>query len=232
MNRIALPIACHGFVLAFALSFAAPAVAQDEAMPLAEHRWSEQAYGLSLQPPAEARPVERPNSGGLVRFIVGETLNIRVDIENTLDQHEPETQNDRPEPESPFIRRNDSEVKLENVKSWALRQVAFANPNARLLEDELTEVVGRPAARIVFKVLPKDRPAWILAQVFMKIDPYTVVRFELQADADDQARALATFDAMLETIEVEDPRKLNERRAQWIEAGQAWFTSLDRSRLQ
>lgn len=225
LRKLALPLA----VLLFA--GAAHGQSTHAADASEAPRWSEQAYGLSVQPPADATQVDQPGNSVLVRFVSDAGFHIQIDIQNTLDNRDPDDASE-PASTSPMVRISRGELKLEQVKSAALQQVAFANPNARLLEDKLTEFAGRPGARLIFKVRPNDGPDWLLGHVYMKIDPYTLARFELKATADAEDRARAAFDALLKSIELEDPRTLNQRREQWIEAGRQWLKALDRARLR
>lgn len=223
-------------------------------LPLAEQRWDELAYGLSLRPWAGAQTLEPPPPGMLAQF-VGEGIQLRVFVRQAGEerqarqrQHQGQLRAQRRAPVE--------EIDMEQVMEWAPRRMAFTNPDASVLEQNLGRIADRPAARLVYHI-PSARSLdpdsawsrllrqrlvgggqgepegdWILAQAFMQIDPYTVVRFELSAGLEVQDRALATFGALLESVELTDPRELDEHRRQWIAAGEQWLNGLDPAHRQ
>lgn len=235
-----------------------------KALPLAENRWSELAYGLSLRPWATARMMAPPPPGMLAQF-VDEGFQLRVFVREAAQEvragrRDPDAPDapgalemDRPGAERTFAEDAPRPIEIETVREWAPRRVAFTNPDARVLEDESMQIAGRPGARLVYRIPSADSldpdsvwaralhrrlvgggqggqgGDWVLGQAFMQIDPYTVVRFELNADVNIKERALATFDAVLASVELTDPRELDEHRRRWIEAGQHWLRSVDRA---
>jgi len=126
-------------------------------------------------------------------------------------------------------------VNLTKLKDGAIRQVAFANPSAQLLEDKgsnETRIAGRPGARVVYRMRSDESEPWLFAQVFMRIDPYTVAVFQLKTEPGHNERGRAVFGAMLDSVELQDPEQLNKQRKQWIDAGQKWIDDIEPETLR
>lgn len=223
------------------VALAASAGARAEATPageglLDEQRWQELAYGLSLRPWAGARTVEPPPTGTLGQF-VGEGFQLRVFVREAGQEQRARQRVAQQQRQQGQSRQRGQgraggqgaypELDIEAVKEWAPRHVAFANPGARVLEEELTEIAGRPGARLVYRIDAPRTGDWILGQAFMQVDPYTLMRFELHAEVQHRDRALAVFDAVLASVRMTDPRELDQHRRQWINQGAAWLAELD-----
>ena len=226
-----------------------------DAPPLAEQRWNEDAYGISLRPPANAEHIEQTNDGALVHFTVPKQYDAAVfvykDVQmvnmplNLEMRDKRDKANKRRTIETGDMRFGKSEesdgaqqteaptpMNLQRLKDGAVRQVAFANPRATLLTDEMTRIAGRTGARVYYRMHTGESRRWLFAQVFMRIDPYTVALFQLNTEPGHEAAGRSMFEAMLDSIEVTPPEALDERRKQWIEAGQRWIDDIEPAQLE
>lgn len=189
--------------------FSPTAAADDAGVELADERWEELAYGLSLRPPAGAAQIEHASDDELVSFLVGEDIRLSV-----------------------HLRRARSAVNVQRVEQRALEQFAYAYPSAVAAgesEEEAgeLELAGRPATRFYMAVPGSGGGEdWIAAQAFVMIDPYTVAMIQMQATAHSYQRARDTFEAVLGSIELEDPDAINARREAEVAAAEQWLETL------
>ncbi len=206
---------------------------------LAQQRWEEIAYGLSLRPPANAELTQYTPDGALAHFTVKDAYTIRVFIHPHVRSERqwlsgkgtPEANwrssrdiwkrtggpmqygfNPQKEKDTADEGADDADapepVSLGDLKNATIREIAFSNPEASLLEDELITVSDRPAARMMYKIRSKHFGEWYLGQVLLKIDPYTIARIELHADANAIDQARPAFDAVVNSVKFKSPLRL------------------------
>ena len=202
--------------------------AADSSM-LADERWQEHAYGLSLRPPRETEKVGQTTDGALVHFVHGKDYHMRVFVRSSLDELDVEKVKQRAKRRSgtPF-----PVVDMSKLRDRALKRIAFAAPSARVLVDERAPVAGRPGVHVLYRMRSQSGREWVFGQVFMKIDPHTVAMFEIEADADVAKHARRLFNAMLASVKLTDPQQLNKQRKQWVQNGKKWLSSVTRKQLQ
>ena len=208
VTRPALPWLTLALLLATLIAGPATAEAAPTGDPLAQHRWQDEAYGLSLRPPAGV--TEIPGVGGdvAVRFKLGESYQIKVAIQNTEDP-----------------------VELAELKKRGITKFAFVQPSASILTDEVTTVAGRPAVRVIYQVPGKVQP-WILSQTLMQIDPTIFAVFEIEADKAVYDANRDVFQAVFDSVQLADPEELNRMRQAQLAAGQAWLSSFTIEQLK
>ncbi|MEX0745762.1 MAG: hypothetical protein WD118_09175 [Phycisphaeraceae bacterium] len=206
MSRFLMLFGC----LAVLLLIAGPATADDDAGLLADERWGESGFGLSLRPPAGAQTVESTTDGALVTFRVPDELTMRV-----------------------YLHQADDAVTLDQVQEWALGQFLFLFPSATEVEDDTREqrIAGRPGARW-YLLVPAGDEQWVAGQAFMMIDPQTVAMFQFESDAHSYRAARRRFEAVLDTVQLLEPAELDRQRTALVEAGDAWLAELTPERIK
>lgn len=200
-----LTLASFIFILTAGYATAIAAPQQD---PLAQQRWQDEAYGLSLRPPAQAS--EFPGTGDdiAVRFKVGESYQIKVAIQHTEDP-----------------------VELAELKKRGITKFAFVQPSASILTEEQLTLAGRPAVRVIYQVPGKVQP-WILSQTLMQIDPTIFAVFEIEADKPVYDANRDVFQAVFDSVQLADPQELNRMREAQLAAGQAWLNTFNIKQLK
>lgn len=196
-------------LLLLALGLALPGVAAAADAPrLDEERWHENAYGLSLRPPADAQRVTQPASGAIVEFVDAPGYSIGL-----------------------FIRQSESEVNLNTLKQQLALEVSYGSREANVIDDHEFKVAGRPGTASYFRVKRGDRE-WVLGYALFRIDPYTIVQLRLDSSTEGYEANRALFEAVIDSIQFASPAELDRIRAAWIRAGQRWRQGLDRDMLK
>ncbi|MEX0653200.1 MAG: hypothetical protein WD534_17110 [Phycisphaeraceae bacterium] len=180
----------------------------DDAL-LAEERWRETAFGLSLRPPAEARTIEQTADRALVTFLVGESMSIRL-----------------------YFRQTQKAVTLEEVHERAAEQFVSLFPAAAIVQDEVAEVrIGQRRGARWYFIVPSEEGEWVAGQAFMMIDPYTVAMFQYESDSHSYEQSREMFEAVLESVELMSPQDLDAQRTALVEAGDAWLAQVSQAQM-
>jgi len=180
------------------------AAGQDDALPvaLADQRWSELSYGVSLRPPRDSRIVERHAQDAMVEFSHGLYSMGLV------------------------IREMNRPLDIAEIAKQAIDQVALLVPAAVLLSSEELELAGRPAVQLYLRI-PTEDGAWVMGQAIMRIDPQTIAVLRMEAEELNFAMVRPLYEAVVASMEVASPRELDERRDAQIQRGVAWREGLD-----
>lgn len=202
---------CLGILITFSL-FAAAGTSTthaDESL-LADERWGETAFGLSLRPPADAAMSQQTADGAIITFRVDDDMTLRV-----------------------YFRQAEEQVTLDLVRERAAQQFSFYYPSAVVVEDDVAEVriAGRRGARWYF-VIPSDQGEWIAGQAFMMIDPFTIAMFQYESEAHSYERSRKIFEALLDSVELMPPDELDAQRTALVEAGDAWLLQVTREQVE
>jgi len=167
---------------------------------LAESRWTEQKYGLSLRLPVGARTVSHTADEYLLRLV-----HEQQDYQMTV-----------------AVRRSREALTLERVAESAQLQVVDAEPTARLIEQEQTSVGERPARVLLFRVPADQARDALLGQAILRIDPFTFAVLEIRGSLADQPHLRRVLNAMLGTLRIADQEQLAAERKAAVERSTAW----------
>lgn len=225
-------LAIHVTALSCALTIAAlptSAPAQAPAAPpdpqgdrlLAAQRWQEQAYGVSLRPPLDAKIAQPTGKDAVAQFNGAARYTITVYIKKSDVDLSNQGKLDKR-----FI------SPIEKVASMAFGQVGTAYPTAVVLSQSPMPIAGRSGAVAFFRIPDARRGSWVLGQAFMEIDPKTFAMIQLEVPAAQYEAVKPAFDAMLKSIAVESPEQINARRKALMQKAIAWHASVDAARLQ
>ncbi|MEE9211267.1 MAG: hypothetical protein V3U29_01300 [Phycisphaeraceae bacterium] len=186
-------------------------VATDEAPDdsvLREQRWREQAYGVSLRPPVDARLSTAGKGDGLLRIDGFGRYVIKFDLKHS-----------------------DNPLDMDGLVRRAMMQITFVSPNAILLAEAEARPAGRPGAILYFKIPDDDRGPWVLGQAFMKLDPTTFAILRLETESRFYEAVRPVFEAVFNSFAVDSPADLDRQRDQLIRRGQAWRDAIGPARL-
>ncbi len=169
---------------------------------LSPSRWSEPSFGVSLNPPRDARQLPETRGQALAHF-QSPTFTISV-----------------------FIRETDFALEMPDIARRAVEQMALPYPSAVLLSNVAIQPAGRPGARLYFKIPDPKRATWIMGQSLMQIDPHTVVLLRLEVDEVHFEQVRPIYEAVVDTLSVASPEELDARREKQIARGKAWREAL------
>ena len=205
-------------------------------------RWSETAYGISLDEPAGAERVDQPTTGETcvwVRPDQGWTISFDL------------TYTDQP-------------VDLDDLTRQVIVDMGFATATPRVvnhappeaLKDNTPKDEGkpdtdqvngnhrrigkRPGALMYFEIGGDSRPArlrewidtrstdkpWYYGQAIVMLEPYAAVVFKLNSDLQHADEARAAFETLLESLNVPLATELEVSRKAQVEAGDAWLKTV------
>ncbi len=195
-------------ILLLALS-AALCMADEPQSPLAPQRWRERTFGVSIRPPLGAQIHELTADEALVRILGDPGYAIKL-----------------------AIRASANDVNIAVVKRTATEQFGTLYPSAAIVIDEDIKPAGRPGALLAFQYTDKRQQAWLVAQAFMQIDPRNIVLVQMDVPAAHKDATLPLFRAVIESLQVDDPRTMDNRNRELVKAGQAWLDRLDPKTLR
>ena len=237
----AVASAALGLLLIAAVAAAQPTVAPADPADqlLAVERWQEQAYGLSFRPPLGCTMQTETSGDTLVRFAGPEGYSVEVYIRQVKpDMETGEFLSADPDrPDAPptriaFDNRQDITLDIEQVVEMALSQVAVAHPGATVLAQDRLAPADRSAAVVYFR-LPNetDGRTWILGHAYMMLDDQSFVWLRLLAPQGQFAAIRQTFEAVVKSLDLQDPAVRDQQRRDAIQRGQALRATIDTAKL-
>lgn len=176
---------------------------------LSDQRWQEQSLGLSFRPPLGARLIRESLSDALLRIVEEDRYQIHL-----------------------FIRRLREPRSLGELLQSTLLQVAAADRSARLLDQRQARIQNHPAALVYILIPEKQRNSWILGHALVQVDPQTFVHLRLEGLQEHYAKIRPLFEALFQSIQLEDPALLEARRRQLLENAQELLNRLDPASLR
>lgn len=217
---------------------AAAAPAEAAAPSLSDQRWRETSYGLSLLPPVGSRLIELSADDAVLRihgpigkgnFVIKVYIKERKDETRELRFNvETDKKNPAAVPAQQAAPRNGGEGKalkpltLDQITQMAIEQIADSQPWAVLLQQKKVQTKVAPASVLFFKLGDKKRGTWVLGQAFMQVSPLAVAMLQLEVDEAQYAQMAPLFEAVLASIELDDPKILDGIRAEQITRGKVW----------
>lgn len=191
------------------LALSGPAAAADGGGVLSDQRWRELSFGLSLRQPAGFKALEITPDDALVTFVDGAGSSISV-----------------------FIRQGESALNLNTLKQQVIVELAFGSREALVIDDKVIQPGGRPGSVTYFQVTDNQERTSLFGHAMMKIDPSTIAVLRYHAPLTNVPEREAVFDAVFNSIELADPRRLDRIRTAWVRAGERWHRGLDRDSLK
>jgi len=189
----------------------APAATENSATStdlLAPQRWREHSFGLSLRPPLGAQLTQRTADDAILQITTPDQASIRVYIKNTT-----------------------VDLQVPDIVTKAIHQLGGVHPSATILEQSQLQIAQHPAAVIYFHVPGPKRTSWVIGQAFLQINLRAFVMLKLEVDRNQFDLAQPVFDAVIHTLELQDPDQLNRLRTQQIAQAQAWLETIDTNQL-
>jgi len=174
-------------------------------------RWQEQAYGMSLDMPADSTYAQQTADGALIEFYTPDPATISI-----------------------FIRRSEDQLTLEGVKEKAQGELSFRHPSAvTLAQDSEPVTVAERDALGLYLLIPDEKQGdWVFAQVYTMIDPTTVAIYQFSCSSTDLDASLTTFLGIINSVGFAAPAELDRLRTERIEAGRAWLESISSEQLK
>jgi YD repeat-containing protein len=171
---------------------------------LADERWTDQAYGLSLRPPIGTRLVQDATDEYLLRVIDDENrFAIGLKISEAGQQ-----------------------MSLQQIVETAEKQIREAQELTRTISKRITELAGRDAAIVYFQGPNAAGLPWLIGQAIVPIDGRNYAIIEIRCLYQFAGSYRPVFEAVLGSLQIADQRELARQRAQAIERGEQWLRSI------
>jgi hypothetical protein len=171
---------------------------------LADERWVDRAYGMSLQPPLGVKMVSQSADDYLLRI---------ADEAGIFTM-------------SAAVKHSRSPLTLAKVVDQAQKQVQGAQGVAQLVSQKPVQLAGRPGNILYFNMpLGKSGQA-MFAQAVVQLTPTTYAVFEANCEFQHMGKVQPLFESMLQTLEIVDPRELDKQREAALGLGQQFRTGL------
>ena len=187
-----------------------PAVACGDEPDLAEKRWREEAFGLSLRPPREAKLVPVNTGDTILRIRLG--ANSRMALS---------------------LKRSDVELTLERLRGMAVQEMAMAHPSAVVLDEgQVRTGSGLEGLEIYFRIPRESGEARVEGQAFFLLSPKQMAMLTVEVPRRRFEETRALFEAVIASLRHTAPAKLNRRREKRIERGRAWREAITPERIE
>jgi YD repeat-containing protein len=214
LSRVRVTVLACAMVMAVAgirgvPEVAAAAEADGGEAVLAEGRWHDNAFGLSLRPPLDAKPVEQTADGAIIKFIDPPGYTVSV-----------------------FIRQSELRIHFNTLKQQTALEVSYGSTEANLIDDVEIQPGGRQGSLTYFRVRRGQADDWVFGQAIVRIDPYTYGIIQLDSTVTGFAQNRRVFEAMLDSIEFTPPQDLDRMREAWIRTGARWHGNVTRDMLR
>ncbi len=184
-----------GFIVGLLGAGGAPAESESPPGP----RWREHSHGVSFLIPGGAQTIDRPADDAMVRLVVPGTGAIDV-----------------------FIKRSAVDMQLNAIVSEAIHQLGAVRPSATILDQPRLSAGKRSVAAVFFRIPDAKNGPWVMGQAFLPLDARSFVMFRLEANPQQYATAREIFEALIRSVEVEDPGVVNRRRTEALARGEGW----------
>lgn len=215
---------------------------------LAAERWREHSRGLSLQPPLGSRLLEMSSGAddALLR-IAGEgnyfiklyiktrkeasTKVMAFDIDSRAGANASDAKDRaRNVDDVPVPAEAKTDLTLDQIAELAIKQIANVQPGAVLVDQKRLDQ-PLPTVALYFKIPNPKRGVWMLGQSLTQIDGSTVAMLQLDVDPNRFEQVRPIFEAVAKSIQIENPAKLAQQRAEWLEQADRWLSHLDSKTL-
>lgn len=172
-------------------------------------RWQEHSYGISLKPPVGWRQVSQTGDEALVRFYSPAGNLIRLDVKDSA-----------------------VDLTVADLIPKAIHQLGGVYPSARITGQKKFDLAGRPVALIYFSIPDRKRGPWVLGQAYAQLTKRSFAMLQMEVGQAQFKSCQVLFEAILESIDIQDPQQLDQLRQSQVELGHSWLTSLATTRLQ
>jgi hypothetical protein len=189
---------------------AVSAIAGDDSDgPLSSQRWHERAHGLSLRPPLGSRIVSYTADDAFVRILAEGPYTITA-----------------------YLKKSPESITLDRITQLAIEQLGLAQPSAKII-DQRPFQAGDWAGQVIYFLIPpsKTAPAWAHGQAFIQLNDHEFVILKLHVDHARFDAVRGAFEAVVRSLERQDPNQLGLERAARIAAGDTWRQSLDVAKI-
>ena len=211
----------------------------------AENRWHDRMQGISFIPPAGLVEHAWPDPVTRTTFLDrnGDSISLsirhRQDVE-TETEHTPiliSPMEEKATDRFHFkIQTDTDELTLDRVEQIALAAMELRDVNCIMLDRADLTPRDVPASALYFKMgeplfalteQEKLASAWILGFAFAPVRDDTFAVFQLRADTENFPASRERFEAMVSSLQVDDPALLARRRHEMIQRGDLWVEMLD-----
>ena len=181
-----------------------------EAEPLlSDQTWQEQTYGVSLRPPLGSKLYELSADDAVLRIVGDPGYSIKVSV-----------------------KQSSKEITLAMIRRIAIDQLGTIQPQATILGDQVIRPAGLPGSLLYFRFTDNQRKTWVLGQAFVQLNPNTVLVLQLDIGDSGFQGVRPIFEAVVNSVNVQDVKKLDEQNEVLIEAGQTWYETVEASRIE
>lgn len=206
-HRSRSPILAAAWTYLWVITVLIPSVHADVTL-LGTKRWQEHSHGISLLPPLGSRLISQTADDAITRIVgdTGYTINM-------------------------YIKKSSVDLGIQTITPKAIHQLGTLYPSAIILHQDTLHLHGRPGVVIYFKIPDKKRGDWVMGQAFIQLDPRTFVMLKLEVDNQRFQEARKIYEAVIHSVEMQDPEELDQLRAQQISNGEAWLKQLTPARI-
>ncbi len=131
-----------------------------------------------------------------------------------------------------WVRTTAEPIDIDHLMAKMVGQVGMDHPSAEILEQKPTKMLDKPAGAIYVRIPDSKRGPWILGQTFALIQDNTYVLLEFETMPTHLQMTTAIFEAIVASMKIEDPKKIDQDRIDMIEGGVAWRANVRNLDLQ
>ena len=206
-HRSRLPVVAAWTCL-WVMTVLTPSVHGDVTL-LGTKRWREHSHGISLRPPLGSRLISQTVDDAIMRIVgdTGYTLYM-------------------------YIKKSSADLDIQSIIPKAIHQLGTMYPSAIILQQNRLQLQGWPGVTLYFKIPDKKRGDWVMGQTFIQLDPRTFVMLKLEVDDSQFEKVQEIYEAVVNSVDIQNPKELDQLRTQEISNGQARLKQFTPSRLR
>lgn len=177
--------------------------------PLAEERWQDREYGLSLRLPVGVRTASR----------TADDYQLRV------------ADNDEMFLISVAVRRSRQALEIMDVVVHAQTQILGIHRSSELVDQYALDIEDARLGVLLYRLPHSNDDDAFHGQAIVQIDRHTFAFIEANSEWRHVAEVRPTFEAMVRTLELRGLQELQEQRARELRRTQAWRGELSLKEL-
>lgn len=189
---------------------------------LSDQRWSELRYGLSIRQPHDATSVPDTAQGDVVRWALPDGT--RISLSFARGAYERVFKNPDGTANTKLIPARVDVLKKHITDE--LKAVAGQVINTRT--DQVVELdkIGGVINYFIVKPPQRNADSYFYGIALLQLDQLSVAVLRLECPPDKMVQAVSTFECMINSVQVQDAKDVNQRLHGWLQNAEQLLTNL------
>lgn len=190
---------------------------------LTNERWSELRYGLSVREPHDAKAVPDTAQGDVIRWALPDGT--RISLSFARGAYEAVFRKPDGTAGSKLMQARVDYLKkhISDELMLSIGHKIDTKWSEKVLE---LDAIGGVLNYYIVKPPKREAKPYFYGVALLQLDPHSVAILKLECPWENLTQAASTFECMVNSIEVEPAKKINERLHGWLQNGDAILANL------